>query len=112
MPKPQALTPAVIRRAKDIQDQMAQTIDGHPRPKADDLAISESVHRLLGTGDGQIMFDWLRQITINKVLGANATQGELSYQEGMRALVALIEARRVAHETLLIGDKKKKVKKP
>ena len=44
------------------------------------------------------MFDWIRQITTNKVLGANATPGELSYQEGMRSLAALISQRSLAHE--------------
>jgi hypothetical protein len=106
--KPPSIAPSVIRRAKEVQDQMAQTIDGHPRSRANDEAISESVERLLGTGDGKIMFDWMRQITVNKVLGANATPGEFAYQEGMRALVALIEARRVDHLSRLVAGMKKK----
>ena len=107
-----SITPSVVRRAKHVQDQIAQTVDGHPRSREADEAISESVERLLGTGDGKVMFDWLRQITVNKVLGANATPGELAYQEGMRALVALIEARRVAHLTRLISTQKKKAQSP
>ena len=86
----------VIQRAKALQDQITETIDGHPRSKEADAAISESVARVLSTGDGKVMFDWLRQITVNKVLGASATDAELRFQEGMRCVTALLEARRVA----------------
>jgi len=98
----------VIERAKSIQAKQAQTVDGHPRSQVADQQINEAVLRILSTGDGEVMFDWLRQITVNKVLGANSTDAELRFQEGMRCVVALIEARRVAEESRLISGQKKK----
>ena len=40
---------------------------------------------------GQMVIEHLRKITIERVLGANATESELRTVEGMRALVHQIE---------------------
>jgi len=98
----------IIQQAQDLAERQRNTVDGHPRSQAEDQEISECVHRLLGTADGQKMFAWLRQITVNKVLGAQATLTELAYQEGGRAIIALIEKRRLAHESKMLAAEKKK----
>jgi len=94
-------TSALIQRAVDIEKAKATTVDGHPRSAAEEQRINEACNRLFQDGDGKIVWDWLRQITVNKVLGWNSTDAELRMQEGMRALVALIDARRVAERTRL-----------
>lgn len=88
----------VIEKAQALKQSQVQTVDGHPRSKEKDLEISEAVHRILGTADGETLFSWLRQITTNKVLGSNSTDGEIRYMEGMRMITALIEARRLHAE--------------
>lgn len=95
----------VIERAKEMKDKMAATMDGHPRSAEADEEITLAVGRLLETKDGETLFNWLRQITTNKILGANATATELAYQEGMRAVTALIDSRRVAAESRRINAK-------
>lgn len=91
----------IIQRAADLQEKVSGTVDGHPRNKKADDEISASVARVLATGDGKVMYEWMRQITVNKVLGSNASASELAYQEGMRMMVALISLREIDHKSNL-----------
>ena len=47
--------------------------------------------RTFGTPDGRAVLSHLRKITIERVLGPNATDAELRTLEGQRALVHQIE---------------------
>jgi hypothetical protein len=105
-------TRGVIERAREIKSSQAQTVDGHPRSLAEDQEINEACLRLFASGDGEIVFGWLRQISVNKVLGANSSDAELRFQEGMRCIVALIEARRVAETSRLVKNQKKQERSP
>ena len=107
MPSPRTFSPSVIQRAQDLNQKRAESIDGHPRSSEREKEINRAVHAVLNTGDGQILMEWIREITTNKVLGANATPQELAYQEGMRMIAALLDMRHRAQKTYLT---KKQVK--
>lgn len=95
----QASTSSVLSRAAALHESRVETIDGHPRSQDEEDKINDATARVLSSAEGEKMWTWLKQITINKVIGSQASHGEMAYQEGMRAIVALIEARRVASQT-------------
>ena len=53
--------------------------------------IEKNFARALGTSDGRAVLIHLRKITIERVLGPNATDAELRGLEAQRALVHQIE---------------------
>lgn len=53
--------------------------------------IEKSFARTFGTNDGRVVLRHLRKITIERVLGPNATDAELRGVEAQRALVHQIE---------------------
>lgn len=59
------------------------------------------IHRIFSGKDGKDVMAWLKGQTINQILGANATHGELAYQEGMRAVVGLLAGAQQAHQSRL-----------
>ncbi|MFQ6702746.1 MAG: hypothetical protein ACLRFO_00895 [Alphaproteobacteria bacterium] len=54
--------------------------------------ISLNYARCFGTPSGRAVLDHLRKITIERTLGANASDGELRWAESQRALVRQIES--------------------
>ena len=54
--------------------------------------ISLNYARCFGTPSGRAVLDHLRKITIERTLGANASDGELRWVESQRALVRQIES--------------------
>ena len=54
--------------------------------------ISLNYARCFGTPSGRAVLDHLRKITIERTLGANASDGELHWAESQRALVRQIES--------------------
>ncbi len=53
--------------------------------------IERTFARVFSTGAGMIILNHLKSMTIERVLGANATDAELRTLEGQRALVRHIE---------------------
>ena len=54
--------------------------------------ISLNYARCFGTPSGRAVLDHLRKITIERTLGASASDGELRWAESQRALVRQIES--------------------
>ena len=54
--------------------------------------ISLNYAHCFGTPSGRAVLDHLRKITIERTLGANASDGELRWAESQRALVRQIES--------------------
>ena len=53
--------------------------------------IEHAYARTFSSESGEIVLEHLRRITIERVLGPNATESELRTLEGMRSLVHQIE---------------------
>lgn len=47
--------------------------------------------RLFKTRGGKMVLDYLRSVTVERALGIDATDGQIRYLEGQRALVKQIE---------------------
>ncbi len=56
------------------------------------LSISRSFARCFRTSDGSKILNYLRKITKERVLASSASETEMRYLEGQRALVSHIEA--------------------
>ena len=54
--------------------------------------LEKQYARTFQTRDGKAVLEHLRKITIERVLGANATDAELRWMEANRALVRQIES--------------------
>ena len=53
--------------------------------------IEHAYARTFSTASGEVVLQHLRHMTIDRVLGPNATESELRTLEGMRSLVHQIE---------------------
>ncbi len=54
------------------------------------IQVARSLVRLSNLADGKIVLDYLNQKITNRVLAPNATNQELWYLEGQRALIATL----------------------
>lgn len=54
--------------------------------------LEKQYARVFQTRDGRAVLEHLRKITINRILGAGATDNELRWMEANRALVRQIES--------------------
>ncbi|MFQ6760503.1 MAG: hypothetical protein ACLRFM_03855 [Alphaproteobacteria bacterium] len=54
--------------------------------------IEKQYARVFQTRDGRAVLEHMRKITIERVLGANATDNELRWMESARAFVRQIES--------------------
>ena len=52
--------------------------------------VAKAMHKIFTSREGVVVLDFFVSITTNEILGANATDAELRYKEGMRAMTALI----------------------
>lgn len=71
----------------------APGIDGFARnPEAEDY-IDKLAAAVLGTNAGRELLEYMKSITISRIMGPNATDAELRHMEGQRYLVAVLESR-------------------
>jgi len=58
-------------------------------PRADMQAIERAFARMFSTDDGRLVLGHLQSVTFCRALPADASDAQLRYYEGQRALVAL-----------------------
>ena len=61
-----------------------------PLKRLDQSAVERAFARLFGTDDGRIVLDHLQSIAFMRCHGADATDAQIRYAEGQRALVGQI----------------------
>jgi len=69
------------------------TLDGAPWTPNQDREINDTVLAAFNAPAGVRLLHYLRAITINRVMGPEVSDCALRHHEGMRSLVAIIEAR-------------------
>lgn len=69
-------------------------VDGLRFKPGEEMALNASISRVARTQDGAALLDWLRRLTVSRVLPPSAADRELWYLEGQRGLFALIDMRR------------------
>ena len=68
--------------------------DGIKRSKDLDARINEAFAITFNSAAGQTVIDYLKSITVNKVIGPGAAENTYSYHEGARWLMGVISTRR------------------
>jgi hypothetical protein len=67
--------------------------DGIVRSPEVESELNRDIAAAFATPPGRKLMDYLRSITLNRVLGPEATDAHLRHHEGMRTLVAILEVR-------------------
>ena len=68
--------------------------------------LNELIHHVFTDPAGEKVLNWMKSISINHVLGPDATNEKLRHHEGMRFMVAVLEGRFRAHEARMRAVKK------
>ena len=76
-----------------VKAKAAPGIDGFARTPEQEDHINRLAASVLGTTAGRELVNYMKSITINRIMGGNATDGELRHMEGQRFIVAILEAR-------------------
>jgi len=85
---------AFDKKIRQAHEAMAKSIDGFARSPASEEKINQACRAALNTPDGKVLMDYLRMITVNTVMPAEVSDGQLRMQEGMRRLFGIMDARR------------------
>lgn len=67
--------------------------DGVVRRPEHERQINDAFATVFQGKTGDMVVDYLRSITLHRVIGPSASAEELRHQEGMRGLTAIIETR-------------------
>lgn len=68
-------------------------IDGRERTAGQERALNSIAAGIFSQGGGRAFLDYLRSITLHRILEPHSSDGELRYLEGMRALFGIIQKR-------------------
>jgi hypothetical protein len=72
-----------------------------PTPALSDDDVRRAAERVFASLDGRVLLRRLRQLTIERRLGANATEPELRWLEAQRALVGWLEDQADAKQPII-----------
>ena len=85
----------VFRRRPVDQGRIAtdSAVDGEERSLELEMKLNQLAAQLFTTGGGKEFLDYLKLITMGRIVPASADSGVLYYYEGARWIVGLIQAR-------------------
>ena len=75
------------------KQKVEASIDGRAYTKEVENDLNSKAYALFGSGVGKVFLQYLENLTIHNIHGANTPPEQLSHFEGQRWTVALIKAR-------------------
>lgn len=86
-------TPRPQKKSKPAKARQYVGPDGLQRPPAIEREINECFAIVFSGAAGQKALDYLKSVTINRVIGPGEPENTYSYQEGARWLMGVISTR-------------------